>query len=165
MLTILLRSINLLFFLSCFYHTVCFDLASEATSIVLLQPLFNFHVFLIPKMNGLHLAFQMLLLLAPHSLLSTLILQLWALLYGCTVTAVAAALHPTFPMQTALLKAAAYQKAHSKHLQGMQWGEGSEEPSGKVILTKLSTSLLITQGSSFLEELQWGQTYWILGGQ
>lgn len=62
--------------------------------------------------------------------------------------------YPTFPMQTALLKAAAYQKAHSKHLQGMQWGEGSEEPSGKVILTKLSTSLLITQGSSFLEELQ-----------
>lgn len=49
MLTILLRSINLFFFLSCFYHTVCFDLASEATFIVLLQPFFNFHFFLITK--------------------------------------------------------------------------------------------------------------------
>lgn len=76
MLTMLLRSINLFFFLSCFYHTVCFGLASEATSIVLLQLFFNFHVFLIPKINGLHLAFQMLLLVTLHSLLSPLILQL-----------------------------------------------------------------------------------------
>lgn len=104
MLTILLRSISLFFFLSCFYHTVCSDLPSEATSISLLQPFLNFHVFL-PKINGLHLSFQMLLLLTPHSLLSPLILQLWALLCGCTVTALTAALHPTIPEEIAHLKA------------------------------------------------------------
>lgn len=75
----------------------------------------------------------MLPLLTPHSLLSPLILQLCDLLYGCTVTALTAALHPTIPVQIAQQKAVTYEKAHSKHLEGMQWAEGSEEPSGKVM--------------------------------